>query len=47
MEGVEKMNVIVMREQKQEQAIGPPRRDPYARKINRGRNCMLVEDLGI
>ena len=46
MEGVEKMNVVVMREQKQEQAIGPPRRDPYAREINRGRNCYACGGFG-
>jgi len=37
MEGVEKTNVVVVREQGQE--MGAPRRDPYIMDVDRGRNC--------
>ena len=45
-EGVEKMNAVVMRGQKQEQAIRPPRRDPYAMEINKGRNYYACGGFG-
>jgi len=38
MEGVERMNVVVIRGQGQEIGI-PLRRDPYAMEVDRGRNC--------
>ena len=37
MEGVERTNAVVMREQWQ--GMGASRRDPYAMKVDRGRNC--------
>ena len=37
--GVKRMNVVVVREQKQGQRMGPLRRDPYAMEVDRGRNC--------
>ena len=46
MERVEKMNAVVMRGQKQEQAIRPPRRDLYAMEINKGRNCYACGGFG-
>ena len=40
MEGIEKMNVVVVRGQRQGQSVGTPlKRDPYAMEVNRGRNC--------
>ena len=40
MEGVERTNVVVVRGQGQGQRVGaPPRRDPYAMEVDRGRNC--------
>jgi len=40
MEGVERMNVVVVRGQGAGQSMGiPPRRDPYAMEVDRGRNC--------
>jgi len=42
MEGVEKMNTVVVRgsEQGAGQSMGaPPRRDPFAMEVDRGRNC--------
>jgi len=38
MEGVERTNVVVVREQGQDMGI-PLRRDPYAMEVDRGRNC--------
>jgi len=37
MEGVERTNAVVVREQGQ--GMGVPRRDPYAMEVDRGRNC--------
>ena len=40
MEGVERMNAVVVRGQGQGQNAGiPPRRDPFAIEVDRGRNC--------
>jgi len=38
MEGVERTNAVVVRGQGQDAGV-PPRRDPYAMKIDKGRNC--------
>ena len=39
-EGVERMNVVVVRGAGQGQSMGaPPRRDPFAIEVDRGRNC--------
>jgi len=38
MEGIERMNVVVVRGSGQEVGVSP-RRDPYAIEIDRGRNC--------
>jgi len=38
MEGVERTNVVVVREQGQGMGA-PPRRDPYVMEVDRGRNC--------
>ena len=43
-EGVERINVVVVREQGQ--GIGAPRRDPYAIDIDRGRNCYVCGEFG-
>ena len=37
MEGVERMNVVVVRGQRQ--GMGAPRRDSYTMKVDRGKNC--------
>ena len=43
MEGVERMNAVVIREQ----GVGVlPRRDPYAMEVNRGRNCYACGGFG-
>jgi len=40
MEGIERMNAVVVRGQEAGQSAEiPPRRDPYAMKVDRGRNC--------
>jgi len=44
MEGVERMNVIVVRGQGQ--GMGAPRRDPYVMEIDRGRNCYACGGFG-
>ena len=44
MEGVERMNVVVIRGQGQ--GIGAPRRDSYAMEVDRGRNCYACEGFG-
>ena len=42
-EGVERTNVVMVR--RQEQRVGAaPRRDPYAMKVNRGRNCCTCRE---
>jgi len=38
MEGVERTNAVVVRGQGQGAGI-PPRRDPFAMEVDRGRNC--------
>ena len=38
MEGVERTNIVVVRGQGQDAGV-PPKRDPYAMKIDRRRNC--------
>ena len=45
MEGVERTNAVVVRGQGQGVGI-PPRRDPYAMEINRGRNCFACRGFG-
>jgi len=42
MVGVERTNAVVVRGQ----AIGAPRRDPYAIEIDRGRNCYACGGFG-
>ena len=47
MEGIERMNIVVVREQRQGQGVGaPPRRDPYAMEIDRERNCYVYGGFG-
>jgi len=47
MEGVERMNIVVVRGQGPGQGIEvPPRRDPYAMEVNRGRNCYVCGGFG-
>ena len=47
MEGVERTNAVVVRGQGQGQSAGaPPRRDPFAMKIDRGRNCYACGGFG-
>ena len=47
MEGVERMNAVVVREAGQEQSTGaPPRRDPFAMEVDRGRNCFACGGFG-
>ena len=45
MEGVERMNVVIVRGPGQGAEV-PPRRDPYAMEINRGRNCYACGGFG-
>jgi len=45
MEGIERMNVVVVRGA--EQGVGvPPRQDPYAIEVNRGRNYYACGGFG-
>jgi len=44
MEGVERMNVVVVRGQGQ--GIEAPRRDPYVMEVDRGRNCYTCGGFG-
>jgi len=45
MEGVERMNAVVVRGAGQ--GVGaPPRRDPYAMEVDRGRNCYTCGGFG-
>ena len=45
MKGVERINAVVVR--KQGQGVGiPPRRDPFAMEVNRGRNCYACRGFG-
>jgi len=47
MEGVERTNAVVVRGQGVGQSAGvPPRRDPYAMEIDRGRNCYACRGFG-
>jgi len=43
MEGVERMNAVIMRGPEQG---APPRRDPYAMEVDRGRNCYTCRGFG-
>ena len=45
MEGVERTNAVVVRGQEQGAGI-PPRRDPFAMDIDRGRNCYACGGFG-
>ena len=45
MEGVERTNAVVIRGQGQGGGI-PPRRDPFAMDIDRGRNCFNCRGFG-
>jgi len=45
MEGIERTNAVVMREQGQGVGV-PPRRDPFAMDIDRGRNCYTCGGFG-
>ena len=45
MKGVERTNVVIVRET--EQMMGaPPRRDPYVMEVDRGRNCYACGGFG-
>jgi len=47
MEGVERTNVVVLRGSGVGQSAGiPPRRDPYAMEVDRGRNCYACGGFG-
>ena len=47
MEGIERTNAVVVRGQGQGQSAGvPPRRDPYAMEVDRGRNCFACRGFG-
>ena len=45
MEGIERTNAVVVRGQGQNAGI-PPRRDPFAMEIDRGRNCFACGGFG-
>ena len=46
MEGVERMNMVVLRGQGMGQGAGvPPRWDPFAMEVDRGRNCFACGGL--
>jgi len=45
MEGIERMNVVVVRGQGQGTGI-PPRRDPFTIEVDRGRNCYACGGFG-
>jgi len=45
MEGVERTNAVVVREQGQSMGL-PPRQDPFAMEIDRGRNCYTCRGFG-
>ena len=45
MEGVERTNAVVVRGQEPNVGI-PPRRDPFAMEIDRGRNCFACGGFG-
>ena len=47
MEGIEKMNAVVVRGQGQGQSVETPlKRDPYVIEVNRGRNCYVCGGFG-
>ena len=47
MEGVERTNAVVVRESGVGQNMGvPPRRNPYAMEVDRGRNCYTCGGFG-
>jgi len=47
MEGVERTNAVVVRESGVGQNMGvPPRRNPYAMEVDRGRNCYACGGFG-
>ena len=47
MEGVERMNAVVVRGSGQEQSMGAPlRQDPFAMEVDRGRNCYACGGFG-
>jgi len=47
MEGVERTNAVVLRGSGIGQSAGiPPRRDPYAMEVDRGRNCYACGGFG-
>jgi len=47
MEGIERTNAVVVRGQGQGQSVvAPPRRDPYAMEVDRGRNCYACGGFG-
>ena len=45
MEGVERTNAVVVRGQGQNMGI-PPRQDPFAMEVDRGRNCYACGGFG-
>jgi len=45
MEGIERTNAVVVRGSGQGAGV-PPRRDPYAMEIDRGRNCYACGGFG-
>ena len=45
MEGVERTNAVVVRGAGQEAGV-PPRRDPFAMEVDRGRNCFACRGFG-
>ena len=48
-EGVERMNAVVVRgvgQRSEQGAVVPPRWDPYAMEVDRGRNCYACGDFG-
>ena len=47
MKGVERTNMVMVREQGAGQSMGvPPRWDPYAMEVDRGRNCYACGGFG-
>ena len=46
MEGIERTNAVVVRGQGQSAGI-PPRQDPFAMEVDRGRNCYACGGLSI
>jgi len=45
MEGIERTNAVVVRGARQEAGVSP-RRDPFAMKVDRGRNCYACGEFG-